>query len=298
MRRIRIFALSLIVGLTSFIWSGVPVAAHPLEPAVTYYLSLGDSLAQGVQPVGDNNANARTDEGYPDKLFDRLQESNPGLQLIKLGCPGESTLTMRDPKTAFSDCRQEIYDKFGNAETQLGAAIWFLQHHRGAVKFLTIDLGANDIVGCLQPTGVDQKCLMGGVDQINANLPFVLKTLRDTLRDTGQRKVKTAGMTYYDPGLAYWYFDQHLARDTVGYLTLVNGVLVAKYFQSGFRVAPVAAAFKTYDFSFAPGATVPVNVGQICLLTWMCPPSPASNIHARPKGYQLIADTFAQVLRW
>ncbi|MET0865010.1 MAG: hypothetical protein ABWZ98_11795, partial [Nakamurella sp.] len=62
---------------------------HPdTDPGVTYYLALGDSLSVGYQyPV-------ETDRGYVDVLFKTLKQSQPSLQLKKLGCPGESTTTM------------------------------------------------------------------------------------------------------------------------------------------------------------------------------------------------------------
>jgi lysophospholipase L1-like esterase len=297
MARLRIAALSVVLLLTSVFWSVTPASAELAGPEVTYYLSLGDSLAQGVQPVGPGNENAITNEGYPDQLYYTLLKSNPSLKLVKLGCPGESTLSMHVPASALPLCQALIYQQLG-VQTQLDAAVQFLQQHQGAVKYVTLDIGANDVGACLQPNGVDRVCLLRGVQQINSNLPSILKTLRDTLRQTDQKGVKVAGMTYYDPGLAFWFADQQAARDTVNGLNLVNGLEVARYIQFGFRVAPVAARFHTNNFTIPAGSTTPVNVATVCLLTWMCSPPVAPNIHAKPAGYALIADTFAQTLRW
>src|SRR5262245_286440 len=72
-----------------------PVARADNE--VKYYLSLGDSLAQGYQPIG------RTwtplgfpgyNHGYPDELLKLAREPSGHLQGWKLGCGGETTATM------------------------------------------------------------------------------------------------------------------------------------------------------------------------------------------------------------
>src|ERR1700761_7994052 len=55
-----------------------------------YYLSLGDSLAQGIQP-GPSGGDGPTSDGYPDVLASRLRATFPSLRLVKLGCSGETT---------------------------------------------------------------------------------------------------------------------------------------------------------------------------------------------------------------
>ncbi|HEY3650504.1 MAG TPA: hypothetical protein VGL33_21250, partial [Streptosporangiaceae bacterium] len=64
------------------------VAAAKAPPA-TYYLALGDSLAQGVQPNA-SGVSVMTRDGYPDQVYAALHASRPGLKLVKLGCPGET----------------------------------------------------------------------------------------------------------------------------------------------------------------------------------------------------------------
>src|ERR1700761_9355804 len=64
-------------------------------PAVRYYLALGDSLAQGVQPNAAGKS-VVTDDGYADVLWRHYHAAMPDLRLAKLGCPGETTATMRN----------------------------------------------------------------------------------------------------------------------------------------------------------------------------------------------------------
>ena len=75
--------------------SGGGPTARPAATAVpvTYYLALGDSLSQGVQPDAAG-ASVETGQGYPDQLYAMLHRSQPALRLVKLGCPGETTGSM------------------------------------------------------------------------------------------------------------------------------------------------------------------------------------------------------------
>jgi hypothetical protein len=54
---------------------------------------MGDSLAVGVQPGKPGNS-LRTNQGYADDLYNMIRPSRPGLQLVKLGCPGGTTDSM------------------------------------------------------------------------------------------------------------------------------------------------------------------------------------------------------------
>jgi hypothetical protein len=58
-----------------------------------YYLALGDSLSQGGQP-NLRGVSSNTTEGYADDLYQTELKRIHSLQLVKLGCGGESTQSM------------------------------------------------------------------------------------------------------------------------------------------------------------------------------------------------------------
>ena len=60
-----------------------PPAAKPPPPS-SYYLALGDSLSQGVQPDAAG-ASVETGQGYPDLVYATLLASHPALRLVRLG---------------------------------------------------------------------------------------------------------------------------------------------------------------------------------------------------------------------
>jgi hypothetical protein len=113
--------------------SGAAAADPP--PDTTYYLALGDSLAFGY-PTG---------VGYAEDLQKVLKFSHPGIELIKLGCPGESTDTMINGKGPCdakpADAEPGLYEQYGNSTNQLDAAKWVLENR--PASHVTIDIGPN-----------------------------------------------------------------------------------------------------------------------------------------------------------
>ncbi|HUD40191.1 MAG TPA: SGNH/GDSL hydrolase family protein [Streptosporangiaceae bacterium] len=252
-----------------------------------YYLSLGDSLAQGIQP-GPTGADGPTDDGYPDVLAAMIRTAIPGLRLIKLGCSGETTLTMMHGGI----CHYP-------AGSQLAQAVSFLRSHRGHVALVTIDIGANDPNSCVlhQPASHLFSCLSGQVTQTERNVSRIVARIRAA---AGPR-VLIVGMTYYVPELALWRKGQAgkgLAILTEGLAAGVNQLIVERYHRYGARIADVFAAFKSTDFGRKRADSVtPPNVAAICSLTWMCAPPPRGpNEHANNAGYRVIAGSFWQAI--
>lgn len=253
------------------------------DNAKLYYLSLGDSLAAGVQPIGDPADLYRTTDGYAEQLQAIGQARFPKLSLVKLGCPGETTTTMIDGGIC-------TYTH----GSQLDEAIAFLEAHHQFVAFITIDIGANDF-----PCQTAE-CLPAGFGSIQANLPAILAQLRTAAGPD----VPIVGMSLYNPFLGAWLLGpdgQTFALDSAQLIGAVNALLGALFGAAGVPVADVAGAFSSSDFETLvalPGVgDVPINVAKICLWTWVCasPPLGPDN-HANATGYGVIAEAFAAEL--
>jgi len=252
-----------------------------------YYLSLGDSLARGIQP-GPHGGDVPTASGYADQLAARLRGVLPGIRLVKLGCSGETTATM----IRGGICRYP-------AGSQLGQAVAFLRAHRGRVALVTIDIGANDPNSCVlgaRPATIPG-CLFRRVPEMDRNLGTILARLRAA---AGTR-VLIVGMTYYVPELELWRRDRagrQLAILTDSFAAGANKLLADRYRRAGARVAGVFAAFRSTDFGAAlrrglTSAAAPPNVSRVCALTWMCAAPPRGpNEHANAAGYHVIATAF------
>ena len=276
-------------------------AEHAAPPA--YYLAPGDSLSQGVQPAtpplapGDTlGESVETGRGYADDIAAHYAPALRGrLRLEKLGCPGETTTSMLTGDG--SPCRYP-------QGSQVTAALAFLKAHPGEVGLITLDIGANDVDGCV--TGgatsgvINQACTASGIAALRHDLPLILGALR---RAAGPRTL-IAAMNLYDPFLA-GYLDgaagQATAAASVPLDAQVNALLGAADQKFGVRTADVRNAFSTADFTDTAtrpgGGTVPLNVDRICSWTWTCAPAPVGpNIHANTAGYQVIAAAFERVI--
>jgi lysophospholipase L1-like esterase len=162
---------------------------------------------------------------------------------------------------------------------------------------VTLDIGANDLVGCVSGGNVDVGCVIRGSERIQSNLPVIM----GRLRRAAAPDTPMAAMTLYDPFLQLYLLpaDQEEALAINGYARNINEGLVRLFRSSKFRVARVDQAFKSYDtadtttLAGQPGQ-VPVAVAEVCRLTWMCAPAPVGpNIHANQAGYGVIAAEFA-----
>lgn len=275
------------------------LAASAITPAVAaeggqaeYYLALGDSLAQGVQPAPATGASVPTDQGYADDLFTHYGPAfNGSLKLVKLGCPGETSTSMLTG--ANSPC---TYPE----GSQLAAALAFISAHRSRIALITIDIGANNVDGCVTGGAISENCVDSGIAAAQADLPQIL----GALRAAAGKSTVIAGMNLYDPFLADYLTGtagQVAAQESVSLDASFNSLLEAGFGASSVRVADVQTAFSTADFTDSaqlPGiGTVPLNVARVCEWTWMCAPSPLGpNIHANTAGYQVIAAAFEQVV--
>lgn len=255
----------------------------------SYYVSLGDSYATGVQPdaAGDS---LPTDQGYPDVLYNEVRPSLPDLQLVKLGCSGETTTTaIRGGTCHYAE------------GSQLAAATSFIRSNRSSIAFVTVELGANNFESCVTNGNVDTGCVVDEVATVETELPQIFLQLRDA----GGPQMKIVAMNLFDPFLAAWLSGpsgQTLAQASVEVLREFNQALRAIHRAAGARTANVAGAFATYE-SFStttdlPGrGTVPVAVARICQWTWGCTPPPEGpNEHPNAEGYQQIANAFKPLI--
>jgi lysophospholipase L1-like esterase len=281
-RGVRVVA----AGLCAAALAGCGSARPIVPPAQSYYLSLGDSLAQGVQAdpfghVGD------TDRGYADQLYNMIRRRYRDLGLVKLGCPGETTRSMITGR----HCPYP-------AGSQLAQAVAFLRDHRGHVALVTLDIGANDRRSCFtDPVSTPVlPCATGPAAPTAANLALILRRLRAA---AGPRTL-IIGMTYYAPELPEWRYgpDGHVRAQASERLSLAfDAELTRIYRSAGDRVADVAGAFATADFAGQVPVRglglMPPNVAAICRWTWVCARPPRGpNKHPDEAGYTVIARAF------
>jgi hypothetical protein len=279
-------AVALAAGCASSAPAPPAGSARSAVPAPRYYLSLGDSLARGVQPTATGDSQP-TGGGYPDRIYSVLRARQPGWHLVKLGCSGETTRTM----ISGGICRYP-------AGSQLRQAERFLRAHRGHVGLVTIDIGANDPNSCIIGAQLSQitSCMGSSIRMTTADL----RTIMHGLRSAAGPAVTILAMSYYVPELAGWLdgkTGKEIAVLTERLVAGYNRLLAGIYRDYGARVANVFGAFHSSDFTdrvrLRGYGVLPRNVATVCEWTWACAPSPRGpNEHANDVGYGVIALAF------
>jgi lysophospholipase L1-like esterase len=296
----RVFTTLILAVALVALASASPARAD--EAKDLFYVSLGDSLAQGFQPIGGNGRDfpySGYAHGYADQLFTALRDDIPRLELVKLGCGGSST---DDVITGGPHCT------YPHGGSQLDEAVAFIDAHPGQVRLITIDVGAIDVLFG-PPIGAadcfDEGTGVWSLACVNSALPGVqarLTTIIDTLQAAAPG-VPIIGMSYFNPFLGFWALlpapaGPFLAQTDEQTLEALNAGLVSVYQSEGVPVADVAGRFAISDLTIDLAVGLPSNVVRACQWTWFCTGPPhGPDVHANTEGYGEIAQAFLEVIQ-
>lgn len=264
-----------------------------------YYISMGDSLAVGAQQNPRTGVTGETRNGYADQLFRAMKLLNPSLQHIRIGCGGEMASTM----IAGGVC------EYPNG-SQLAEAVKFIQDHPGSVKFLTINIGANDIAfsGCLELSDPAEQgaCFQTTFQKLGGDLAHIFQSLAQA----SQGRFPIAAANLPNSYLNSWLAGpqgQAMAMATYQLQTVVNGQVIEPVIAAfGVRLVDMAKVFHSDDFETMvetdmapPNDVLPLNVATVCEWTYACP-DPASGLaidyHFTTKGYFVMAKEYFKAL--
>ena len=178
---------------------------------------------------------------------DSLEQKLRGLRLDDIGVYGETTTSMLQGR-------------------QYVKARRFLLAHKGHIALITIDIGGNDIAGCVTPNGVspNSPCAERARATIRRNLGKMLAGLY-----AAAPGVPVIGMSYYDPFLGDWLAGgayRSLALSTLPGLLVLNRELTSLYGGTK-NTADVQHAFRSADFKTtvaSPWGQIPIAVRRPC----------------------------------
>ncbi|HEY3842933.1 MAG TPA: SGNH/GDSL hydrolase family protein [Acidimicrobiales bacterium] len=255
--------------------ASTPVPSIPAAAArAPIYLSLGDSV-----PIWNGN------RSFPNILTGYFQKDVPRLELVNLACSGETT----DSMMAGSTCAP--------AGSQLKNAVDFLRAHQGEVALVTMDIGGNDVVGCVYAAD-PSTCLTQRLVTMKAHLTYIL----DALRLAAGPNIPIVGMNVFDPLLGDWLgpgAPRALALSAgVDGVPVLNQAMDMDYGVAASPVADVQSAFESMDmthFVASKWGRVPVAVERACtLLDITCIEGQEENFgdDPDPAGAKVIAKAF------
>jgi len=241
--------------------------AGKLPRQVSYYLSLGDSIAYGFQP--DFNVKS----GFSDDLYADLHRTGV-TDVVNYACGGESTTTMIQGNCTGQVLKHDIY-----SGAQLDAAVSFLQQHEGKVSVITLVIGSNDVIGDFDQTSCEAN-VNATVDlaRMDTNLtqtilPRLTTVLHSSIKLLATRFVM---LNYYDP------FAKECPNSTAFVQTLDK------------HLSADAAAFRIplVDVYAAFGGNHEAD--NICTYTWIC--SSFHDVHPTTQGYRIVANAVENVI--
>jgi lysophospholipase L1-like esterase len=269
-------------------------ATAAAKPKTTYFVSLGDSWAQGVQPIGPDQADVATNKGFNDYLFKKLRKSHPGLVHVKLGCGGATTGSMIDGS---KPCGEKLpYASKSKATSQLTYATKFLRRNRARIAYVTVIIGGNDVAPCASKgsNGEIIACVGNGISEIKKNIAVISKKVRGA---AGKHAV-IVGSTYADVVLGQYVKSDNgkdLAKLSVGiFKDQINPALKSGYAKRKIGFVDATAGFGGYvpfdqTTTLAPYGEIPKAVASICTLAWYCDERSTPDIHLKPAGYRKLA---------
>lgn len=165
---------------------------------------------------------------------------------------------------------------------QLAAATRFLRVHRGQVSVITLDLGANDMLGDFSDGScTTQGNVQGDLATVDRNLTEnILPQIEDALG--GPAALAAAHLVllnYYDP------FAQ-VCPDSTAFIQVLNAHLAADAARFRLRVADVFDAFGGNKLS----------AQFVCTYTWYCLATYGHDFHPTTSGYRVIAQAVEQAV--
>ena len=253
------------------------------DKAKLYYLSVGDSLAAGVQPIGE--------PGRPVPDRPRLRGTAPPdrPRAVSQAGAGEARLSRRDDHD--DDRRRHLH-----LRRRLAA-----RRGRRVPPRATASSSRSSRSTSARTTSRarPRSASRPASATIQSNLPTILAELREAAGPD----VPIVGMTLYNPFLANWLTGPDGPGDRAGQRDAADGTRSTAScadLRLGRRSAsPISRPSSRRTTSTTqvdlPGAgTVPLNVARICMWTWVCAPAPyGPDNHANEAGYGAIAHAFA-----
>jgi hypothetical protein len=261
MRRTRLLAATLVAVLATtlvLVAPGAPAQAISPTDKPGYFLVLGDGVAAGYQPPFGQNRTG----GYPGMVLARIKAAQPNVTMVNLSCVGETTSTfINGGKCAYAE------------GSQLRAAKKFLRDHAGQVRFISLNVGGEDVHQCINLTQrtSDTLCAAGAALTIGANLPIIVGALRANALFS-----RIIVNTLYDP-----YVAATIGGGDAGRQQAAQSLLLFKTINAGIKTtaalsfAATADAFKMLDpdnFTIIDTILGPVaqNAWNVCSNTYGC----------------------------
>jgi lysophospholipase L1-like esterase len=259
----------------------VPHASvSPPGPGPWYALALGASTTAGT------GASSQAAD-YVHQIADDQSARFSGLTVDDVACGGDTVSELING----DHCRPA-------GQTQLGDAVAYLDAHVGHMAYITLEIGGDDILGCIHQGVLDQACLPGALADIRSGIPVIIHALQ-----AAAPGVPIVGVGTHNPELYTWITGpagQAAARQSAAQLPILSSTLLGTYSSLGIPVSNIQGAFATQAFSPMvswDGQSVPINVARTCEWTHECDAGVVGrNVHPNDLGHAVMGATVSATL--
>ncbi|CAH2714722.1 hypothetical protein BACCIP111895_01898 [Neobacillus rhizosphaerae] len=179
------------------------------------YVALGDSLAAGMTPYGEDREG---DLGYPDYIAQNFKKSYQLLDFDNFGVSGYTTV--------------DLIAQLNKAE---------VQKEIKEATHITLDIGANDLLPVIQTNPTQAPA---AIATVATNLNTILSTI-----DQLNPKVKVYVMGYYNP---FPYMPQEQQAQLLPLLTAFNGQIQSQAVQHGDTFVPTDTVIASKFLEYLP----------------------------------------------
>ncbi len=265
------------------------------DPRALQVVSLGDSLAVGVQPslLGSGT---ETRQGYPRQFARALRDEGRAVQLHELGCGAATSASVLSGGRPCAPERDAPYANQDPTTSQAAYAEGLLSRLGDRRRVVLVDIGGNDVGACFSGGRIVPGCFAKAGAALRRNLDELLERLR-----AAAPKVPIGVLNLYDPLLGLW--DDHpearpvLQREHRTFLREINRTIADAAARHDAVLVDLADAMDQNVPFRAADRDRPPAVQAVCDLTWMCVRAPrVPDIHLRAAGYRVAADAARRVL--
>jgi hypothetical protein len=298
----RLSALTVVAVLASGcvwgIWSAVATATES-GGAATYYVSVGDSYPAGYRPNGAGPGSTSLD-AFVYQVQDKLAQRRDGWTTVNFACAGETAYAMTFEPGCQSDALAPGGAHYPDTP-QAVAAVDFIGAHRDRIGLVTIVMGGNDVLRCLdeEDAAGAQRCAEGEVPRVVLSVDSLLSRVRGTVGPT----VPIVGVSYINVFVADpLKGDLNAQRRADFSIALFDNYLNPALLQTYSKYDAFFVDTNTLtggdlpatDKSALPGhGTVTASIGRVCALTYYCS---QGDPHPNQAGHALIAGEIERLI--
>jgi lysophospholipase L1-like esterase len=290
-----------VVAMLGSVWGVWSTVASASERAnlPTYYVSIGDSYPAGYRPDG-NGSGSTSRDAFVYQVQDKLTQRGGDWTTVNFACSGETVYAMSFERGCLPQALAPDGIRYPDTPQSI-AAIEFIETHREQIGLVTIVMGGNDAIRCIdeQDAVKAQHCAEVEIAKVLLGVGSLLSRIRSAVGS----QVPIVGASYINVFVADRLVGSPKAERRADFAVALfknylNPALRQSYSRYGAAFVDTTALaggdLPATDKSALPGGkTVQASIGRVCALSYYCS---QGDPHPNRAGHALIADEIERLI--